>query len=407
MKKRYLVGIAVATLVGGALVACGSGDVSKASSEDSGNLVLFDSSWYAGRMSEAMDACEGNPACAGKLNGVSSAAAPSSSSSTPIVEPGESSSSATVPVPGSSAIINFSSSAGMPSSASIGASSSSIVADGTVNGTCEPKPAVIEKGASTVWTFNRLSPAGMAGMTAQQNALFSWTMPNSAEGQLEALGKDKGNTATATYAASGAFSATLNVDGNTIQCSELQVNGASITGCECAPASATVDVASGAATATWTVSGCKTDANITGYTWTGATGSGETATASLSKKGDVVTPTVTVMNDDNTKTEFTCASVKAVDSSAPEYEIPKANATVILPGAGTYTISMGATNPGGCQIWCKSPTGESWSASVNGGVSTSGDWHKQLTTNTSDCAGSMTLELTGATSNVECGANWW
>lgn len=194
-----------------------------------------------------------------------------------------------------------------------------------------------------MWTFNRLSPTGMAGMTAQQNALFEWTLPNSAEGTFSALGKDKGNTATATYAASGSFKATLQVDGNTIQCSELQVNGAAITGCECASASATVDVASGAASATWTVSGCKTDANITGYSWTGATGSGETATASLTKKGDVVTPIVTVMNDDNTKTEFTCASVKAVDSSAPEYELTTKSEIIFVPSGACAKVQIAGT----------------------------------------------------------------
>ena len=101
MKKRYL-GIACAALVGGALVACGSGDVSKPSSEDEGNTVIFDSSYYVNRLDEATKACEADPVCAARMNGTSSVEV-SSSSSSEIIEPESSpgSSSSVVPVPGS------------------------------------------------------------------------------------------------------------------------------------------------------------------------------------------------------------------------------------------------------------------------------------------------------------------
>lgn len=344
MKKRYL-GIALAALVGGAFVACGSGDVSKPTSEDEGNTVIFDSSYYAGRINVADSLCKADPVCSAKLNGKSSVAEVSSSS-TGIVEPGSSlaaaSSSSAAPFPGSSStLINFSSASVPSSSATVGVSSSAIVDDGTLNGTCEPKPATIEKGATTTWTFVKLTPAGMAGITAQKQALFTWTMTGSSEGTLSALGKDGGDTASATYTASGDFTTSLELNnGNKIQCSPLHVNGAKITGCECSADASTVDVASGSATAKWTITGCTTDATITGYTWTGATGSEASATTTLTKKGESIAPTVIVKNDDNTEVSVTCPAVKATDSSAPEYELDAIGTKVEVPNGQCVSISI-------------------------------------------------------------------
>lgn len=342
MKKKYL-GFALAALVGGAFVACGDGDVVTPGIEDQAALYT-DSTAYLDHIAEATAACKQDPVCASKMNGTP--VETSSSSSAPITEPDDAtsssssspSSSASTPVnptgSSSSVVINFSSSSTV-SPALSSSSSVTIVDDGTVNGTCAPVPATISKGASTVWTFTIKTPAGLSGITASQKASYSWSLPNSAE--LEAAGVGV-KEATGTYAASGSFGATLVVDGNTIQCSPLQVNGAPITGCTCTPTAETVDVASGAATATWNVTGCtSTGAEITGYTWTGATGTGESATASLSTKGETITPTVTVANNDNTSTEFTCGAVKAIDSSAPEYEI--SGSDILMPSGACGTVT--------------------------------------------------------------------
>lgn len=401
MKKRYL-GIALAALVGGAFVACGSGDVSKPTSEDEGNTVIFDSSYYAGRINVADSLCKEDPVCSAKLNGTSSVAELSSSSSAEIVEPGSSpastsSSSAALLPMSSSTLINFSSASVPTSSATVGVSSSAIVDDGTLNGTCEPKPATIEKGATTTWTFVKLTPAGMAGMTAQQQALFTWTMTGSSEGTLSALGKDRGNTASATYTASGDFTTSLELDnGNKIQCSPLHVNGAKITGCECSADASTVDVASGSATAKWAVSGCKTDAKITGYTWTGATGSEASATATLTKKGESIAPTVTVKNDDNTEVSVTCPAVKATDSNAPEYEITKQDEAISLP-AGSSTIIMNLP-----ESWHNGTTGTcSFSCNIQGtidgtvdGVALSGSYYASASIPITSTINGYALEVT-------------
>lgn len=399
MKKRYL-GIALAALVGGAFVACGSGDVSKPTSEDEGNTVIFDSSYYAGRINVADSLCKADPVCSAKLNGKSSVAEVSSSS-TGIVEPGSSlaaaSSSSAAPFPGSSStLINFSSASVPSSSATVGVSSSAIVDDGTLN-TCEPKPATIEKGATTTWTFVKLTPAGMAGITAQKQALFTWTMTGSSEGTLSALGKDGGDTASATYTASGDFTTSLELDnGNKIQCSPLHVNGAKITGCECSADASTVDVASGSATAKWTITGCTTDATITGYTWTGATGSEASATATLTKKGESIAPTVIVKNDDNTEVSVTCPAVKATDSSAPEYEITEKDKAISLP-AGSSTIIMNLP-----ESWHNGTMGTcSFSCHIEGtidgtvdGVSLSGSYYASASIPITSTINGYALEVT-------------
>lgn len=397
MKKRYL-GIALAALVGGAFVACGSGDVSKPTSEDEGNTVIFDSSYYAGRINVADSLCKEDPVCSAKLNGTSSVAELSSSSSAEIVEPGSSpastSSSSAAPLPvSSSTLINFSSASVPASSATVGVSSSSIVSDGTVNGTCAPVPATIEKGAATKWTFTVDPNLGMNVVLKSSSVSYAWTLPNSEELSAEGIGLK--NT-SATYKNSGDFSATLVVDGNTVQCSPLHVNGAKITGCECSADASTVDVASGSATAKWTITGCTTDATITGYTWTGATGSEASATATLTKKGESVAPTVTVKNDDNTEVSVTCPAVKATDSSAPEYEMTKKDETISLP-AGSSTIIMNLP-----ESWHNGTTGTcSFSCNIGGtidgtvdGVSLSGSYYASASIPITSTINGYALEVT-------------
>ena len=343
MQKKLMYGLALAAIAGGAFVACGSGDVSGVTSEDKGNVFVYDSSYYVGRVETATNACASDAECAKKANNT---VIEESSSSAEITEPGSSSaavtSSASTEKSSSSAVINFSSASTSSSSTVVSSSSVEIQDDGTVNGTCAPVPATINKGESTTWTFTQVTPAGMAGITAGAKAAYEWTMPKSTERTANGTGL---KTTTATYATeSGTMTATLQVDGNTIQCSALQVNGAPITGCVCTPDVANPDVASGSATVTWTVSDCQTTgATITGYAWTDATGTGKTATASFTKKGQEVTPIVTVSNDDNTQEQFTCAAAKAVNSSTPDYELTDLNKEVAVPDGACVTISTSGT----------------------------------------------------------------
>ena len=374
MQKKFIYGLAAAAFAGSLFVACGDGDVSGTTSDDDTSAFLNDSAYYGSLKDLAVTACKDSPKCNANASEIVEPTS-SSAADSPVTEPSSQSqaptSSASIPTPLSSSsipIVNLSSVAVSSSSAGVvtPTSSAAIVDDGTVNGTCAPVPATISKGGSTTWKFTKLSPAGMAGMTKQQNAIFDWTMTGSTEGSFSAKGSAGGTAATATYAASGSFTATLTVDGNKITCSPLQVNGAPITGCVCTPDVANPDVASGSATVTWTVSSCKTDATITGYAWTDATGTAETATASFTEKGQSITPIVTVSNDDNTQEQFTCASAKAVNSSAPDYELTAKNEELPIPSgacakvqiAGTVTVKHGWQNDS-CTV----------KLSINGGAS--------------------------------------
>ncbi len=376
MQKKFIYGLAAAAFAGSLFVACGDGDVSGTTSDDDTSAFLNDSAYYGSLKDLAVTACKDSPKCNANASEIVEPTS-SSAADSPVTEPSSQSqaptSSASIPTPLSSSstpIVNLSSVAVSSSSAGVvtPTSSAAIVDDGTVNGTCAPVPATISKGGSTTWKFTKLSPAGMAGMTKLQNAIFDWTMTGSTEGSFSAKGSAGGTAATATYAASGSFTATLTVDGNKITCSPLQVNGAPITGCVCTPDVANPDVASGSATVTWTVSSCKTDATITGYAWTDATGTAETATASFTEKGQSITPIVTVSNDDNTQEQFTCASAKAVNSSAPDYELTAKNEELPIPSgacakvqiAGTVTVKHGWQNDS-CTV----------KLSINGGASNS------------------------------------
>ncbi|MBP5248276.1 MAG: hypothetical protein J6Z31_10550 [Fibrobacter sp.] len=335
MQKKLMYGLALAAIAGGVFVACGSGDVSGATSEDKGNVFVYDDSYYAGLIESATSACAADAKCSSKANNTVPEV---SSSSEGVTEPSSASvvsSSAAQILSSSSAAINFSS-ASVASSASTTVSSSSveIVDDGTVNGTCAPVPAKINKGESTTWTFTQVTPAGMAGITKGAQAAYEWTMPGSDEGTANGTGL---KTTTATYAESGSKTATLVVDGNTVACSELQVEGAAITGCECTADADKVDINGATATASWKVSGCTSDgATIIGYTWSeGVTGVEATGSQVVSARGEV-TPTVTVSNDDGTNLDVTCQTVKVEDSTAPLYEISGTT------DADTVTVAAGS-----------------------------------------------------------------
>ena len=102
-------------------------------------------------------------------------------------------------------------------------------------------------------------------------------------------------------------------------CSPVQINGAPITGCQCAVDNASPDVAAGGV-ATWSVTGCSTTANISGYSWAGTPAAPTTTFAhTFAAKGETFTPTLSVYNDDNTVQPVVCPEAKAVDATQPDY----------------------------------------------------------------------------------------
>ena len=287
------------------------------------------------------------------------------------------------------------------------ASSSSSVKVVTTDGlgTCAPQKSPIVKGESVRWTFSPNTATNYSPIDFAKGS-YKWSFSGDAILDRDALGV---TSATVTYPTSGLRNASVVVtmeDGFTesVSCSPLQVNGESIKGCSCMPDQSSPDVATGSANVTWTVTGCVSSSMITGYKWTGATGSGSTATAVFAAKGEEITPVVSVLNDDNTVQEFTCGSAKAIDSSMPEFVFEQ-NEWVNLP-AGISFATMSSTAVQGCEIFCEQHEYKDVNMTFNGrDVScSSGCYFFSLSPSPSECEGVIQIETS---EEVSCHASWW
>ena len=248
-------------------------------------------------------------------------------------------------------------------------------------GTCAPLKNPINKGEKVQWQFKANSKYPGFDALKIAKATYTWTFAADAVDDLSGKGTMSGNI---TYPNSGATTASVTVlyDGTpiTVACDPLQVNGAAITGCTCEPDVAIPDVANGPVTVTWSVSKCATvDATITGYEWTGATGTGESATAAFSEKDQEITPTVVVSNDDNTKQSFTCSAVKAIDASKPDYEFTDQGNTNAIPFVGNVDATVvfnlpsgwhGAGDAGTCTFACQVDRGGTGDGKITGSIGT-------------------------------------
>lgn len=248
-------------------------------------------------------------------------------------------------------------------------------------GTCAPAKNPINKGEKVQWKFTANSKYPGFDALKIAKATYTWSFAADAVDDLSGKGTMSGNI---TYPNSGATTASVTVlyDGTpiTVACDPLQVNGAAITGCTCEPDVAIPDVANGPVTVTWSVSKCATvDATITGYEWTGATGTGESATAAFSEKDQEITPTVVVSNDDNTKQSFTCSAVKAIDASKPDYEFTDQGNTNAIPFVGNVDATVvfnlpsgwhGAGDAGTCTFACQVDRGGTGDGKITGSIGT-------------------------------------
>lgn len=356
MKMKLIAGAATIAVVGG-FWACGDGSINKLESEDSviEAQLAADSNELAYAKNTAFENCKNNPDCnlqyGAYLNG--------DVEPEPEPEAVESSSSEKKVVPVSSSSQENITIVAQPSSSSMiiiddtPTSSAEAVQIVTGLGTCAPITATIEKGSSTSWKFTpNIKESGISPVEWNK-ATYSWDFSGGTPATATGL-----TTSDITYASSGKTTASVNVTVNgkseTVQCAPLQVNGAPITGCTCEPDKKSPDVATGAQTVTFTVSGCKTDANITTYTWTGATGTTETATATVANKGDEAKPSVKVGNDDNTIVDVTCTAAKAKNSDEPDYVIKKAqnDGAIEIPAKSVSVDLKVQGNGGSCTVFC-------------------------------------------------------
>lgn len=219
---------------------------------------------------------------------------------------------------------------------------------GGISGTCAPSPAIAELGQQVTWTFTTAASVPVTDVFA---ATFEWTFAGASELTFSGQGAP-GLRKVVSYSTSGSHATTLSINGDVpMTCAPVQVNGAPITGCECAVDNASPDVAKGGV-ANWTVGGCVTSANITGYSWAGTPAAPTTTFAhTFAAKGETFTPTLSVYNDDNTVQPVTCPAATAIDATLPDYLLTFAEdkvdpVSIDVPNGACITVSGTWTNIG-------------------------------------------------------------
>ncbi len=241
-----------------------------------------------------------------------------------------------------------------------------------VNGTCAPTSSEIRKGELATWKFYR--GVGAGEVWDQILAPFVWTFEGAATTNLQGNGLQEVNV---RYAEAGSFKAYLNVDGNEVACSPLQVQGIPIVVNSCTPDKATVKAGE---TITWKVS-AESESPITGYTWTSAygeiSGSGESgalvATSAMHKQS--VAATVTVSNADNSAVNYSCDPVTVIDPESVDLVLalgsindseygetvrPTLPDSLFIPAQTATTVQIPAGAKSGCTVGCAPRVGSDY-----------------------------------------------
>jgi len=342
-------------------VACGSGSIDPYSVDDQVAAISI-----VGNLNseESKSACLADPVCKADYeaaeNPPSSAQIPSSSSSIPVV-PGLS----------SGGLVQISSGGVIPPFP-ISSSSGPIVivssqSSGGISGTCAPDPAIAELGQQVTWTFTKAASVPVTDVVA---ASFDWTFAAASEPTFSGQGAP-GLTKVVSYSKSGSHATTLSINGDApMTCAPVQVNGAPITGCECTVDNPSPDVAAGGV-ATWSVTGCLTTANISGYSWAGTPAAPTTTFAhTFAAKGETFTPTLSVYNDDNTVQPVTCPAATAIDATLPDYEMTASGNTAGITFEGNVDATIVMNLP---ETWHGETAGTcSFACQVNRGSDGSG-----------------------------------
>ncbi len=378
MNKKFLVGFSVLSVAAAAFWACGDGDVITKGGDDELALLNYGPPFAEGDegnmktlLNQAMADCAADEACAAKMEGAEYVPPESSA------EGGEGGEGGDTPATGSSSskagpVINSSTASTTPvgSSASGGdnppPSSATTVSDlNDLNGDCVASATKVSKSGTITWSVSpaKVSTQNVNELMDYQNRVKAATCTWSIEGAAETTVTGKcGDKVTSTYAKPGDYKTTVKIgDKEPKTCPAISVEGSPISGCNCTTTTPNPDVASGAQTVTWTVdpATCTTSANIASYTWTGATGTSNTATAQVSKKDEEVKPTVRVKTDEFSYVDVPCTAVKAINSEIPDYIIDEVDGTKEVPVGKCVTIS-GTALSSGASVRCT----HSWQASA-------------------------------------------
>lgn len=385
MNKKLLSGLALVSVAATGFWACGEGNINGKDWNDDIAMASNDQDLQTLK-DNALNECRITPDCYAKYQGYLEGTEVPTSVDNPVPDVNSSNSngggnSYTMPTVSSSIKIARSSSSINIIDDPVESSSGAAPITDDSFGTCAPAKNPINKGTAVQWKFTANSKYPDFDALKIAKATYDWSFAADAVDDGSGKGTMSGNI---TYPNSGPTTASVTVmyDGTpiTVACDPLQVNGAEITGCTCEPDVAIPDVENGPVTVTWSVSKCATvGATITGYEWTGATGTGESATAAFSEKDQEITPTVVVSNDDNTKQSFTCSAVKAIDASKPDYEFTDQGNTNAIPFVGNVDATVvfnlpsgwhGAGDAGTCTFACQVDRGGTGDGKITGSIGT-------------------------------------
>ena len=349
------------------IISCGDGTISPSGLEDDMatlNYGEFNPEGMQSLVNQAMKDCQEDAACAAKMDaaigdenfGKDTIKKDTVVKDTEEVE--QPKSSAMIVVRSSSSITPIITPVGVSSSSEESSSGSTVVTTSSATATNLDVPAIdgsctvgtiIDKGTNGTTTFTKSSLTKPFDvnildwskvLTAYNTKFKEATCEWKVDGETVSSAACGTGTFSYKYTTSGPHKVSVVIEEKEYDCGTQQVNGAKITSCKCLPSNTKPDVVSGPVEVTWSVSSCVTDANITEYEWSKVDGSNETGSHTFTEKNEEVTPIVSVSNDDGTKQDFTCTTVKALDSSKPDYEIVKGETLSVPSGeCGVATVA--------------------------------------------------------------------
>ena len=219
-----------------------------------------------------------------------------------------------------------------------------------VNGTCAPTVSEISKGGLASWNFYRSE----GEIFDQIMAPFIWVFEGSTKDTIKGNGL---NAVNMRYENSGTYKASLLVDGNTIECSPLQVQGVPIQIESCEPNVLSAKVGD---VITWTVN-ATSESKISGYSWTSTFGevSGTAAEGQMVATSEMhkqnIYPTVSVTNEDKTTKSYACKAVTVTDPNQVDVIIAHTTVTdssaQVFPG-GQTVVAQYPSKAVNCQMVC-------------------------------------------------------
>lgn len=219
-----------------------------------------------------------------------------------------------------------------------------------INGTCSPVTGKINKGELASWQFFR----NEGEVWDQILAPFVWVFNGASTDTVQGNGLNQVNL---RYENSGTYGASLWVDGNTIVCDSLQVQGVPIIIDSCKANSSNVTAGE---TITWTVY-AQSESPIESYSWSSEFGevTANGVEASLLSDGSMhkknVIATVNVTNKDKTTESYACDPVTVVDPNQVDVMIAHSGITDSTKQAfagGQTLVAQYPSNAVNCQLVC-------------------------------------------------------